>query len=117
LITYRMVGSFIIENKNFLRNLVRTKSEKKRAQMIHEATTDQLLAIAETALNVLKGRLPLTSKQRERLVPYANFVRKLARSRRENSARNVIQVGGGPLLASLITPVLIEIGRALLDGK
>lgn len=112
-----MVGSSVLSNKEFLTNLCRTKSEKKRSRMIHEPTSEQLFAIAEIALNVLKGRLPLTNKQRERLIPYASFVRKLSRARSENSARQVVQVGGGPLLASLITPVLIEIGRALINGS
>ena len=111
------VGPTILSNKEFLTRLCRTKSEKKRRRTIHEASTEQLLAIAEIALNVLKGRLPLSSKQRERLVPYADFVRHLSRARSHAGARRVIQVGGGPLLASLIAPVLLELGRALINGS
>lgn len=111
-----MVGPSVLSNSDFLKQLARTKSDNKRRRMIACATTEQLLAIAEIALNILKGRLPLTAKQRERLIPYANFVRKLSRTRSDASVRQVIQVGGGPLLASLIPPVLLAISRTLING-
>ena len=113
----RAVGPSVLSNKDFLTRLCRTTSENKRLRMINEASTEQLLAIAEIALNVLKGRLPLTNKQRQRLIPYADYVRRLSRARSVTSARHVVQVGGGPLLASLIAPVLLEIGRALINGS
>lgn len=117
MMSQRAVGPSVLSNKEFLERLCRTKSEKKRLRMIRDASTDQLLAIAEIALNILKGRLPLTSRQRERLIPYANFVRRLSRTRSEDGARRIIQVGGGPLLSSLILPVLLEIGRTLINGS
>ena len=115
--TQRAVGPSVLSNKEFLTQLCRTKSERKRRRMISNASTEQLLAVAEVALNVLKGRLPLTNTQRERLIPYANFVRRLSRVRSAAGARRVIQIGGGPFLVSLIAPILLEIGRALINGS
>lgn len=85
--------------------------------MLHDATAEQLLAIVEIALNIIKNRFPLSNHQRERLMPYAAFVRKLARARRERSARKIVQSGGGAMLASLLAPVLLEIGRSLINGS
>lgn len=113
----RPVGPLVVSHADFLRKLSRTSSEKRRSRLLREASTEQVLAIAEIALNVLKEKFPLTPKQRQRLQPHADAVRKLSRARKEATARHVIQVGGGPMLASLITPVLVELGRALLNGS
>uniref|UniRef100_A0A914N786 AAA+ ATPase domain-containing protein n=1 Tax=Meloidogyne incognita TaxID=6306 RepID=A0A914N786_MELIC len=95
--------------------LAKTKSQRKLQRMLRLSNTDQLLAITEICLNIIKARLKLTSWQKNKLIPYADFVRKMSRVRSEQGARKILnQKGGGVgMFAALLTPVLIELARSL----
>lgn len=112
-----VVGERAIQNFDFLRSLCRTKSCKKSNRLIANASDEQLLTIVEIALNILKTRFPLKETQRRKLVPLADLVRKLSRSRSARNARLIVQKGGNPLLSALLLPVAIEVGRYLLENK
>ena len=104
----------IKSNIDFLRSLARTRSERKRKRLIKQATPEQLLALVEISLNIVKSCFTLTTRQRKRLLPYADAVRRLARLRTEQSARKfLVQRGGGiitgGLLSALLTPIVLEI--------
>lgn len=71
----------------------------------------------EVALNVLKSRFPLKPTQRRRLLPLASEVRRLSRSRSAKTARHLVQIGGNPLLAALLVPIVTEVGRYLLETR
>lgn len=111
-----MVAPSVKANINFLRRIAKCTSERKRVKYLQEAADDELLAIVEIAFNVLKGKLRLTNCQKNKLVQVANDARRLSRSRSAKSAREIIQKGGSVLLTSLLTPVLIEVGRYLLNN-
>lgn len=102
------IGSSVCENLNFLKSIAKTKSESKRKRILRLATTSELLSIVEIALNVIKGRFNLTSRQKNRLLPYADFIRKVGRARSERGARKILQSGGGIPISALITPIIIE---------
>lgn len=109
------VGERVVRHYEWLRRLSRTKSHTRRLRLLREASVDQLLALVEVTANIVRRRFPLSVRQRQRLVPFAQAVRALARSRTEKSARKlVVQNGGGGLLAAVLTPVLIEVARHLL---
>jgi NifU-like protein involved in Fe-S cluster formation len=57
------LGNSIIENAKFIKRLARTKSTSRRTQIIYGASTDQLLALVETALNVIKAKQPFWTRQ------------------------------------------------------
>lgn len=107
------IGNSVCQNLKFLKLLAKTKSERKRRSQLRLATTSELLSIVEIALNVIKGRFNLTTKQKNRLLPHVEFVRNLGRARSEKGAKKILQRGGGILLAALITPVIIEAIRLL----
>uniref|UniRef100_A0A1I8AXK8 AAA+ ATPase domain-containing protein n=1 Tax=Meloidogyne hapla TaxID=6305 RepID=A0A1I8AXK8_MELHA len=99
--------------------LPKTRSERKRRRLLKQANTQHLLAIAEICLNIVKARYKLTTRQRKRLLPYAGFVRRMSRARSEKGARKLlIQKGNGVggVLAALLTPILIEIGRNIIKS-
>lgn len=113
-----LIPNFVCSNIGFLRALSRTKSERKKKQILKRATTDQLLAIIEICLNVVKNRyVRLTKRQRSRLLPYVDAVRRLSRVRSEQGARRILLqkgdgFGGGPgFYAALLTPIIIEIAK------
>lgn len=112
-----MINTYVLENLEFLKQIYKTKSDRKRVKMLKSATTQQLLALAEIALNIRKFRIPLRQSHVRNLEPYAAEVRKLSRSRSEKSAKKVIQIGGGPMIAALLAPALIELGRYLIERK
>lgn len=108
------IGQRIQDNSDFLKKLARTKSAKKRKRILKRADTNQLLAIAEICLNIVSSRFKLTTRQKKRLLPYADFVRRVSRLRSARGARHLIVQKGsgiGGVFAALITPVLIELAR------
>lgn len=110
------VGERVIRHYAWLRRLAHTKSHARRLGLVGDADTDQLLALVEVAANLIRRRFPLSIRQRERLAPFAQAVRSLARARSEKTAKKVVQKGsGGPLLASLLIPVLLEAARHLIS--
>jgi hypothetical protein len=110
-----LIGSGILDNYDFLNRLAKTKSEKKKSALLEKASCDELLAITEICVNILKSKFCLTPSQKRRLVPFANFVRKLSRVRSERSARRVVQSGGGPALAAILFPILREAAQLLIS--
>ena len=73
------------------------------------ATDSELFAIIECAFNILKGRFNLTTRQRNRLVPHLNTLRKIGRSRSRRGLKSVLQKGRWlGLLPALLTLIFIE---------
>lgn len=110
------ISKLICDNYPFLCALVRTKSEKKRRRMLRLSNVEQLLSLVEVCLNIVKAHFPLTSRQRTRLMPYADFVRKMSKVRSERGARKlVVQHGTGVsgLFPALLTPILIALSHSL----
>jgi hypothetical protein len=110
-----VVGQRVLHNYDFIRALSRTRSTKKCSTLVSGASDDQLLAVVEIALNILKSRFPLKEEQIERLIPLAEEVRRLSRARSAKTARRIVQIGGNPLLSALLVPVVLEVGRYLLE--
>jgi len=112
-----MVSQLVCENKDFLRLLAHTKSERKTKRILRHATINQLLAIVEICLNILKSRFKLTTRQKNRLIPHVDFIRHMSRTRSERGARKVLRQkggGGASVFAALLTPVLIELARSII---
>jgi hypothetical protein len=119
----RVVGPLIYRHYDFLSTLRRARSTKRRQELIRLATPEQLLSIVEVAHNILeldaksgKPLFRLSARQRRKLIPSASIIRRIARVRSERSARHHIQKGSGipALLASLLAPVVVEVGKQLL---
>jgi hypothetical protein len=113
------INQIVYDNIDFLKNLAKTRSLNKQKEILHKANTSQLLALAEICLNIVKTRFILTNRQKKRLLPYADFVRKLSRVRSEKAAKKVVQKGTGSasLFSALLTPIIIELTKYLLESK
>lgn len=113
-------SSTIFDSSNFLQKLAKTRSVTKSRRLLKKATSQQLLALIEVALNIVRSRFKLTTRQKKRLLPYAPFVRNMSRLRSERGARKLFnQKGSGlplGLFASLLTPVLIDLARSMIKG-
>lgn len=119
LATQSQIGQTICDNLEFLKSLAKTKSAKKRKKILKHANAKQLQAIAEICLNIVSSRFKLTTRQKKRLMPYADFVRRASRLRSERGARHLIVQKGngvGGVFAALIAPILIELARNAIKG-
>ena len=112
------VGDNICNNIAFLTKLARSRSERKQRHLLKRATSQELLAIVESALNIVKSRFNLTTRQRHRIIPYTGYIRKLSRVRSESGAKRLIQKGNGiGALAAFLTPIIIEVFRHLKNSE
>lgn len=111
------ISPLIYENIDFLKSVAKTKSINKRKKILSKASTSQLLTLVEISLNILKSRFKLTARQKNRILPYTDFVRKLSRVRSEKGARNLVQKGGGyglKALPAILTPIILEVLRNII---
>lgn len=99
----------IKENEIFLRKLATTKSDKKRKNILENATSGEILVLLEMCINVLRARVKLTNCQKRKLAVHAEFLRKFSKCRTEKSARKIIQTGNGILFPTLILPILAKL--------
>jgi hypothetical protein len=110
------IGPRIYRNFEFLKRISKIKSEKKRENILRQASREELLAVIEIALNILRFNFRLGERQRKKLIPFAPYLRQLAAVRSERGARRIInQKGSGPVLAALVLPVVAELARVLID--
>ena len=115
----RFIGQRVLEHFNFLQKLAKTKSEGRRCNYLKGASSDQLLTIVEIAKNLINSNFPLTGRQKNRLLPYANCIRKLSRARSERGTKRLILQKGGGLgfIPALLAPIIIEAARQLINSK
>jgi len=106
---------YLQNNAEFLKRLVKTRSEPKRRALLIQASADQILSIVEICYNILRSNFILNKKQKRLLAKNADYYRSIARSRTEKTARNRIQEGGQFALGAIIAPVLSVLAQSLLD--
>jgi hypothetical protein len=111
----RLIGTRILENLPFLKRLCRCSSDRSRWRLLRRANGEQLLSLVEISVNLLKPHcFQLTRRQKNRLLPFAGAIRRLARIRSERGARHYsIQQGGG-FFGALLAPILLEASRHLI---
>ena len=112
-----VIGPRVLENYHFLRRLAHTRSDNRRLLYLRNATRDQLLSLVEVAHNILSPRFSITQRHKNRLIPHAPYIRQLARVRSEQGARRISQRGSGAALATLLIPIIAEVGRFLLSSS
>ena len=113
----KTIGPRVLENYNFLRKIAKSNSEQRRLSLLRKATKEQLLSLVEVAVNILSSNFSLTNRQKERLLPHAEYLRQLARVRTETGAKRIIQRGNGPIFSALLIPIIVEATRHLLTNN
>jgi hypothetical protein len=107
----------IYENLDFLKKISKIRSVKKRNALLAEASTAEILSLLEITINILKFRVKLNSKQRRKLMVYADYLRKLGRKRTEKSVRETLQTGEGAILPALIIPIIAQAVASYLNNR
>lgn len=114
----KIIGQRVLENYDFLKRLSKIRSEKKKDRVLASASCEELLTIIEIAANILKGAFCLSARQKQKLLPFADYIRKLGRARTEKSARNLLinQKGGNAaIIGSLLAPIVVEATSQLIS--
>lgn len=119
IITHEVMGGAqrMKKNAHFLRAL-HQGDKRVRQALLKGASRDEINCLCEICLNVLKGKVKLSSKQKAELSTYKNSLRKLAsKSTAGPKKRSLLQRGGliGALLGPLIRTVIGPIAKGLLQ--
>ena len=109
------VGQNVLKNYAFLKTLAKTTSEKKRRNIIENASPCEIASLSECCFNVKKGNFQLTPARVVKLKRHAPVIRKMADVRDYNKAKKIIQVGKGFPFAALLVPILLEATKHILE--
>ena len=99
-----------------LLQVIAKSKPKVRNAIIEHGPTDLIKAISEIVLNVLKGVIKITPRQKKRLARDKNKLRALTSNKVSQKIKRKFlsqKGGGGGLLASVLVPVAI----AALSGQ
>ncbi|KAL3110283.1 hypothetical protein niasHT_012701 [Heterodera trifolii] len=111
------IGERVVHNYDYLKKLGKTTSEKKRRHLLNSAGCEELLALVEICLNVLNGNFCLSSKQKQRLAPFAKDIRQLARVRSEQGARKLLPDTCSAIMANKLILLPYEHYKGLVAAR
>ena len=110
-----MVSKLMRQQHSALRTLAREKP-KTRKLLLAKAKRPVIDALSECALNVLKGSVKLSDKQKSKLKRFKHYLRELSKKRVSLKKKKAISQLGGfiPALLGAILPVIGSlIGKAI----
>ncbi|KAL3078628.1 hypothetical protein niasHT_035111 [Heterodera trifolii] len=111
------IGERVVHNYDYLKKLGKTTSEKKRRHLLNSAGCEELLTLVEICLNVLNGNFCLSSKQKQRLAPFAKDIRQLARVRSERGARKLLPDTCSAIMANKLILLPYEHYKGLVAAR
>lgn len=82
---YTVTMRLLRKEKGFLTQILRQANRFKRQQMLMHAKKDQINAMSEMVLNLLKNKIPVAAATLRKLKPHKNVLRELAK--RKNSLK------------------------------
>jgi hypothetical protein len=98
----------------YLQVIVKSKP-KLRKLLIDNVPANVITAICECSLNLLKGVIPVTPRQKRRLARYKTYLRDLASKKVLRKRKKLyLNQKGGNLLSALLPPVLSVLGSLLV---
>ena len=107
------MNSNTLQRKDFLRLLAKSRSAKRRKQIIDSARPTDIAAVSECALNLLKNNIPLSDRNYRKFYKCKHDIRSLARKRTSLRKKKLIIHQKGGFLTTLI-PLAIEAITALI---
>ncbi len=87
--------------------LLSLATPRVRKQIVNKGNRELIDTVCECCDNILKGRVPLNTKEKIKLNKHKNSLRKLIKKKVSlRKKKEIIQRGGGPLLLSILGPVV-----------
>jgi hypothetical protein len=99
--------------ETFLRSVVNAKRKKAKIKLIENAEPAQLDALCEIILNVLRGTVPLTAREKNKASKHKTVFRKLAKRCLKKLPRKRLFIKYFTAVRQVITTVLPIIGIVL----
>ena len=102
--------SAAVKHKDFLTLLSKSKQKKRRDLLIELASSQELNAIIECIINILRGNVSLNERRKKKLSRFKNVMREVAlKSNPIKKKKRILQQKGG-FLGALIPIALSAIG-------
>lgn len=101
-------------HEEFLRALHFLKP-KYRKVLLKACNKEEINCICECIFNVLKGKIPLPKKQKNKLDKYKNILRKLISKGTDKVRKNIIIQKGGAFLPIILSSVLSALLNSLVN--
>jgi Trp operon repressor len=92
-----------LKHKDFLTLLSKSKNSQRRKQLISLATPEELKAVEECILNIVRGNLTISRAQRQKLQKYKKALRKITdRTGSKSSKKKILRSQQGGFLPTLL---------------
>ena len=100
----------LISQKHLLSELAKPKSPYRIA-ILKKAQPQLILAICESIYNIIEGRVPISTDQKEKLKKYKIILRKLVQKNKLKYKKKLLVQSGGFL--SVILPTVLSLISSL----
>ena len=107
------MNSKTLKRKDFLNLLAKSRSAKRRKQIVDRARPDDISAVSECAVNLLKNNIPLSDKNYKKFYKCKHDIRDLAKKRTSLKRKKLIIHQKGGFLQYLI-PLAIASVKAII---
>ena len=108
------MSQLLCKQIGYLNNLANCSPHQKRI-LLTTATPEQVHVICEVCSNIIKGTIPLSNNEKERLRGHVDDLRDLANpSTPFRSKKQIIAQRGGGFVSDVVTPLLSTLGMLIL---
>ena len=101
-------------------HVLSTCPPKCQKSILAHSKTDLIECLCDCALNILKGNVPLTAKEKKNLIPFLKTLYDLSGPKSKSARKRILLNQKGGFLSFLIKPVLSLLGGLFgssLNGK
>ena len=108
------MSQLLCKQIGYLNNLAHCSPHQKQ-MLLTTATPEQIHAISEVCSNIIKGIIPLSYNEKERLRGHIDDLRDLANSTTPfKTKKQIISQRGGGFVSDVVTPLLSTLGMLIL---
>jgi hypothetical protein len=90
---------------------------KNKGAFLRKCPNSVVKCVCECALNLLKGNVPITQRQKIRLIPYKRTLRRLADKKVPLFKKRRLLVQKGEGFLSILIPAAVSLLSTLIHGK
>lgn len=100
-----------------LEHLALLGKSKHKGALLRKCPNSLIKHVCECALNLLKGNVPITRRQKTRLAPYKRTLRRLADKKVPLFKKRRLLVQKGEGFLSILIPAAVSLLSTLIHGK
>lgn len=89
---------------------------KKKSAFLRKCPNSVIKNVCECALNLLKGTIPVTKRQKNRLTPYKRTLRRLGDKKVPLFKKRRLLVQKGEGFLSILIPAAVSVLSTLING-